>query len=425
MTVQEFEDKLNNLGFPQKPPAYFDSKLLFSNKILYTKDRKRIFDGAWNTNTIPLFLPKFGQMFFFDYGLRGTLGQDDATRFSADTLQTFIIASGYICYKWASDYIVKDTSALSVNLIAMVLRESFNCFINRRNELVITYPGNADQQYDPVCLVDEYLDRMFAYVPNDRTIDEIFSEAAAKVYNGEQYEQFIDQVFDGLSSTPTTLKIQLSTLVVKFNEYILNVDQFIKRPNSRSSFSHKDFHGKRTEKIFVQIPQFYNPPVNDYIALLLNFFCIANIGNFNIPPLKRGEQNEHLMNRIFSEMFFKLIRNIDRSKEQMVEFLKTVDLYHIYFGDIDDIFNENRLNFQTVDFSRRVQKKDFKRQDGLFFVCKNQVIFNLPDSSESLQRIDRWLETAKKNFKVKEPIFIENEFLDYLKEIATKNEDFE
>jgi hypothetical protein len=266
---------------------------------------------------------------------------------------------------------------------------------------------------------------MFVYVPYGKAIDEIFSDAAVKVYNDEPYEKFIDQVFDGLSFTPTTLKIELSTLVVKFNEYILNVDQFIKRPNSRSSFSHKDFHGKRAEKIFVQIPQFYNPPVNDYIALLLNFFCIANIGNFNIPPVKKGEQNEQLMNRIFSEMFFKLIRNIDRSKDQMIEFLKAVDLYHIYFGDIDDIINENRRNFQTVDFSQRVQKKDFKRQDGFFFICKNQVIFNLPDSPESMQRIDKWLEKAKKNFKVKEPTFIENEFLDYLKEIATYKEYFE
>ena len=144
-----------------------------------------------------------------------------------------------------------------------------------------------------------------------------------------------------------------------------------------------------------------------------------------MPPIKTGSQDDQRMNRIFSEMFFKLIRNIDRSKEQMVEFLKTVDLHHIYFGDIDDIFDENSLNFQTVDFSRRVQKKDFKKQDGFFFVCKNQVIFNLPDSPESMQRIDRWLEKAKKNFKVKEPIFIENEFLDYLKEIATKREYFE
>ena len=425
MTVQEFEDKLNDLGFPQKLPAYFDSKLLFSNRIYYTKNRKKIFDGAWNTNIIPLLLPKFGQTFFFSYGLRRTLARDDATRISADTLQEFIITSGYICYKWASDYIMKDTSALSVHFIAKVLRENFNCFINRSSELVITYPGTADQQYDPVCLVDEYLDRMFVYVPNDKTINEIFSEAAAKMYNEEQYEQFIDQVFEGLSYTPTTLKIELSTLIVKFNEYILNVDQFIKRPNARFSFSHKDFHGKRTEKIFVQIPQFYNPPVNDYIALLLNFFCIANIGNFNIPPIKKRNQDEQLMKCVFSEMFFKLIRNIDRRMEQMAEFLKTVDLYYIPFCEIDNIFNENNLNFQTVDFSRRVEKKNFKRQDGFFFVCENQVIFNLPNSPESMQRVDKWLERAMKNFKVKDPIFIENEFLDYLKEIATKKEDFE
>ena len=87
MTVQEFKDKLNKLGFPQKPSAYFDSKDIFSNKMNYKKDEKLIYHSTERTETLPVFLPKFGQSFFFEHCLKNKLSRILAGELSTDTLQ--------------------------------------------------------------------------------------------------------------------------------------------------------------------------------------------------------------------------------------------------------------------------------------------------------------------------------------------------